>query len=502
MQGDCNFDDENDDKGQCGWRTPTSRLNFRYDQLIRMWFRHDGSVSRGPYGDHTSLKACTNKKWGASCDKPCGACLKGVPCASDGMCPLCEPGYGQAQCNWCVPTAYKPQEDRKKCIPCGRCLDNALCVNGTGHCPNGCQPAWKPPLCQDQKRVEKSICERCGHCYNNLPCYLLTADCPTVHWFGGKANCAPGYMPTLCTQTCQAGTYGDACRHQCGQCGGGRTCDFVSGRCQECVSGQKLPFCKDECEPGMHGVGCTLRCGKCFKGQVCSSETGVCTAGCQPGFYAPLCLKECDDGFYGDCAKECGRCLKDLPCNKSSGHCDGCSPGYPLPLCKDSNRDQDNSTDADPFSGSSLSSTGFAIGMSFIGMFLLLTIVTVAILVRRFRSNKKEKYDRQNVRIRLSVPEVPGLAPTSGLTAHGGTRPLEPSTFGSYYGSGARGYGSKSPYARSSVSDSEASESVESSYFESSERNSDPSVVSTTSESTFVSSAPSSTYDGARRFTT
>ncbi|KAL8592910.1 hypothetical protein ACOMHN_050737 [Nucella lapillus] len=51
-----------------------------------------------------------------------------------------------------------------------------------------------------------------------------------------------------------------------------------------------------------------------------------------------------------------------------------------------------------------------------------------SILVRRFLSRKKEKYDRQNVRIRLSVPEVPGRALTSGCTGHRVMRPLRPMT--------------------------------------------------------------------------
>ena len=48
-------------------------------------------------------------------------------------------------------------------------------------------------------------------------------------------------------------------------------------------------------------------------------------------------LTDCNDSFYGqDCKKTCGHCADDEVCNKTTGNCSTCTPGWTLPLCKES----------------------------------------------------------------------------------------------------------------------------------------------------------------------
>jgi hypothetical protein len=49
-----------------------------------------------------------------------------------------------------------------------------------------------------------------------------------------------------------------------------------------------LFFLFSECANGTYGLGCNGTCGKCKDGAVCDKVTGNCDK-CEPGWYQPLC---------------------------------------------------------------------------------------------------------------------------------------------------------------------------------------------------------------------
>ena len=44
----------------------------------------------------------------------------------------------------------------------------------------------------------------------------------------------------------------------------------------------------------------------------------------------------CKGRRYGpDCNETCGQCADDEECNKTTGHCTACKPGWTLPRCQE-----------------------------------------------------------------------------------------------------------------------------------------------------------------------
>ncbi|KAK6961031.1 stabilin-2-like isoform X2, partial [Biomphalaria glabrata] len=112
---------------------------------------------------------------------------------------------------------------------------------------------------------------------------------------------------------CQYGCYGLDCTKICSDKCTDVACE-VNGRCREC-------------NDGYFGDTCDQACGRCAKNRFCLKLNGSCFDGCQPGFYPPVCKKECVAGMYGlDCSTPCNsNCPRD--CTKDMGQCSKCLAG-------------------------------------------------------------------------------------------------------------------------------------------------------------------------------
>ena len=125
------------------------------------------------------------------------------------------------------------------------------------------------------------------------------------------------------------------------------------------------------CEPFTYGLNCMKRCKNCRYGKACNSITGVCSAGCKPGWSGENCDKglygyfsskrttnycfanlfslsksmtffsffvvfsACPFGTYGvDCVMQCGKCRKNETCHSVTGLCNGqCVNGWKGDKC-------------------------------------------------------------------------------------------------------------------------------------------------------------------------
>ncbi|XP_046560340.1 scavenger receptor class F member 1-like [Haliotis rubra] len=168
------------------------------------------------------------------------------------------------------------------------------------------------------------------------------------------------------------------CSHRC------RSCNRITGRCDECLdpySGQDCQFscencstidCVQTCAPGLYGHKCSKRCSKncqaypaannsltSTSSNVCISEchrqSGECINGCVDGFGPSCsskvkcnpncmgcnetvsCVEGCLPGYYGDDCKPCSETCFNHTCHPTNGSCDtGCFRGYHGQLCKES----------------------------------------------------------------------------------------------------------------------------------------------------------------------
>ena len=56
--------------------------------------------------------------------------------------------------------------------------------------------------------------------------------------------------------------------------------------------------------------------------------------------YIHLLFSDCADGHYNkssNCDQQCGNCTGGAACNKDTGHCPSCEPGWIPPLCQQRN---------------------------------------------------------------------------------------------------------------------------------------------------------------------
>nr|AJA37894.1 fucolectin-related molecule [Littorina littorea] len=199
--------------------------------------------------------------------------------------------------------------DRCEYYRCGRYCAIGKCDKKTGKC-SACTPGWYG--------------EQCNKACQSHSCLLHTCHQTT----GRCLKCYAGYDGHTCTE-CEDG-FSKHNSNTCSPCSAyckDRNCHGDTGNCmQGCVDGRHGATCNTTCSP----AGC----------QTCHQHSGQCTA-CRPLYNLDpnSQCKECADGFYRKTANavhctECsGRCHNNTPCNKATGDCDRCPPGWEGQRC-------------------------------------------------------------------------------------------------------------------------------------------------------------------------
>ena len=166
-------------------------------------------------------------------------------------------------------------------------------------------------------------------------------------------NCKKDYCSDNSCIQCQdgyylSGTYCYQCKQYCTKCSS-------SSSCSECVQGRYGYQCDSACSSVCLGCTSSSDCTACIAGRygsacqsycplgcnniLCDKNTGKCTEGCRPGFYAlgadcnkcpEACARcfngsvcsLCRSGYYGtNCHRTCPPGCKDSTCHKETGHC-------------------------------------------------------------------------------------------------------------------------------------------------------------------------------------
>ncbi|XP_053400147.1 multiple epidermal growth factor-like domains protein 10 isoform X2 [Mercenaria mercenaria] len=210
---------------------------------------------------------------------------------------------------------------------CGLCETFSQCDVITGHCPTGCDPGYKTPVCNtecENGKYGKNCSYTCsGNCKDNVACEKKDGSC--------KNGCTPGYTGDKCDKVCPVGNYGHKCKENCSpNCAGGEgNCDKVYGTCTVgCSPGWNGRTCQEACPTGHWGVNCVNPCTNCLSG-TCRNTDGLCFGGCMSGLKdTPFCDEDCEDGKYGmNCQEICNENCNGI-CNKTDGSCQGCKTGW------------------------------------------------------------------------------------------------------------------------------------------------------------------------------
>ncbi|WAQ99447.1 PTPRT-like protein [Mya arenaria] len=259
-----------------------------------------------------------------NCNETCGQCATEECNSYNGSCEMgCKAGY---QLNTCTETC----DHRSFGVNCsGTC--NLTCkgpCNKTNGLCLDCQSGWNGSYCDKEclGGYYGSRCiQGCGYCLNGS-CDRVSGNC--------SGGCKQGYQDTpQCFDECPNGTFGLNCSIKCSEhCE--RTCDRVDGHCS-CQKGYQLPVCINECELGTWEKNCSQTCGGCLS-ENCSKTTGHCMSGCKPGYKIALkCIEKCDAGKFGyNCPGTCSKnCEDPKTCNRTTGFCASCEPGWQGPMC-------------------------------------------------------------------------------------------------------------------------------------------------------------------------
>ncbi|XP_033637009.1 tyrosine-protein kinase receptor Tie-1-like [Asterias rubens] len=185
------------------------------------------------------VRACSQERWGSSCDNRCPMCHNGGVCDDKtGEC-ICAPGFSGTKC---------------------QILHGKNCFG------------------QD-----------CG-----ITCSITNVGCKGVMMclpdpFG--CTCAAGFKGQTCTEECKDGYFGANCELKC-HCEDGAVCDKGHGRCPDdvkCASGYTGENCQ-ECPEGLFGATCIKEC-HCEDGEICDKVTGTCPdgVGCQQRYRGINC---------------------------------------------------------------------------------------------------------------------------------------------------------------------------------------------------------------------
>ncbi|XP_052094719.1 receptor-type tyrosine-protein phosphatase epsilon-like [Mytilus californianus] len=209
------------------------------------------------------------------------------------------------------------------------CL-SSTCNPDDGYCIGGCRPGWQGNTCQQ-------VCDDDTYglgCSNN--CFCRGSACDKMTGVCPVGGCLRGYSGIYCNETCTGNLFGFDCLSVC-NCAGS-DCFPDNGTCfsGSCLPGWSLDSCSQPCPPNMFGQNCNNSCGNCDRGRTCNPVTGICDNGCADGWLGKYCNISCDPGYHGfNCSKECGNCYNGTICNHRNGHCPGqCDPGWHGNTCR------------------------------------------------------------------------------------------------------------------------------------------------------------------------
>ncbi|KAH9489063.1 hypothetical protein Btru_059381 [Bulinus truncatus] len=182
------------------------------------------------------------------------------------------------------------------------------CHQNTGQCPS-CLGFSDPPVCRNV--------------------------CPRGQWGSNCERCSGYTNPPDCNIECPKGRWDVDCENNCGENCYNRSCDRVSGVCDEGCDGYiNPPFCTEECFFDHWGHNCEYDCGKHCYNESCHAMTGVCDKGCNGFSNPPECNIECTKGLYGpNCTYKCSTYCKDAACYGGEGYCFSCQSGYAGDFC-------------------------------------------------------------------------------------------------------------------------------------------------------------------------
>ncbi|XP_046382164.2 multiple epidermal growth factor-like domains protein 10 isoform X1 [Haliotis rufescens] len=308
----------------------------------------------------------------------CSSCTGNNVTCADGIClPRCVNVTSSGECLMCRDFMFHGVQCETLCPH--TCL-NARCQMNNSHvvCKEGCVAGKKGDNCGVDCPPSCTHCvgdECIGPCLN--PRYFgpkCKTPCPEDCNSGCDKNtgkckpCSVGYMGEHCTTVCPSGCK-DGCHQETGACNscmpwyGGDYCDV-------CQTGYRGKYCNINC-PALctacerHGNKCIGACLNIWNyGQYCNLScpsncrercqklTGECD-GCVPGFrgtycnvtcpvnctectrLADECVEPCTDSkSYGaSCQHHCPVNCKD-GCYRLTGDCINCNPGYRGRYCK------------------------------------------------------------------------------------------------------------------------------------------------------------------------
>ncbi|XP_062610487.1 uncharacterized protein LOC134272254 [Saccostrea cucullata] len=280
---------------------------------------------------------CYQGRWGDNCQKICPTSCKSRYCINtNGFCYSCSDGYFG---DICQKDCYAKCSGRK-------------CNKYTGICTTGCVSGYYGDFCNIT----------CGNCSTGN-CSRYTGHCDTCKLGYYEEKCDRQCSDTCldlecnkengyCSRGCKYGFYGVYCENECSENCKQTNCN----RYGICINGCKPNWTGgicNKCDATHYGDDCSNMCSVNCISQACNNVTGVCTIGCERGFYSQKCEQRCSASCPSSCNRDSGSCEGACPagkygdqcdrtcnqnckkvCSKSSGLCDsGCIDGKFGPDC-------------------------------------------------------------------------------------------------------------------------------------------------------------------------
>ncbi|XP_062585346.1 receptor-type tyrosine-protein phosphatase T-like isoform X2 [Saccostrea cucullata] len=118
-----------------------------------------------------------------------------------------------------------------------------------------------------------------------------------------------------------SGFYGFFCKIECSENCRQDSCS----RSGTCIDGCKLNWTGDKCNKCdliHHGTDCLQVCSVNCINQTCDDDTGVCTLGCNEGYYSHKCEQSCSALCPSGCSRYSGECKGNCPVGKYGNQCE------------------------------------------------------------------------------------------------------------------------------------------------------------------------------------
>ncbi|XP_060064898.1 receptor-type tyrosine-protein phosphatase alpha-like [Ylistrum balloti] len=253
-------------------------------------------------------------------------------------CPVGKYGEGNcdSDCTTCTNYGYTCKPSSNMCDICAPGYYSQSCVP----CPVNC----KDNFCAS----DSGACIECSPgfsgTYCRCPLNCKDASCPLPT--GYCTECFDSFYGDRCNLTCPSNCLTNVCARSNGQCTACKPGFFGTHcRCPANCRDQSCPgdYC-NECDIGYYGIRCDLVCPNNCDNMGCNRTSGECIA-CTPGFSGTYCrcpancrdetcpadtgyCNDCNDGYYGQFCTPCPDSCRNNACNKTSGYCLECNDGY------------------------------------------------------------------------------------------------------------------------------------------------------------------------------